>query len=85
MLETLKSLRDLGNTLVVVEHDEDTMKSADYLVDIGPGAGVYGGEIIAKGTFQDVLQSKDSLTGAYLSGRKKIPTPKERRSSIKKV
>ncbi len=84
LLETLKSLRDLGNTLVVVEHDEDTMKSADYLVDIGPGAGVYGGEIIAKGTFEDVLNSKKSLTGAYLSGRKSIPTPKERRSSVKK-
>jgi len=84
LLETLKNLRDLGNTLVVVEHDEDTMKSADYLVDIGPGAGVYGGEIIAKGTFQDVLNSKKSLTGAYLSGRKSIPTPKERRSSVKK-
>ncbi len=84
LLETLKDLRDLGNTLVVVEHDEDTMKSADYLVDIGPGAGVYGGEIIAKGSFEDVLNSKKSLTGAYLSGRKSIPTPKERRSSVKK-
>ena len=84
LLETLKNLRDLGNTLVVVEHDEDTMKSADYLVDIGPGAGVYGGEIIAKGTFEDVLSSKKSLTGAYLSGKKSIPTPKERRSSVKK-
>ena len=84
LLETLKNLRDLGNTLVVVEHDEDTMKSADYLVDIGPGAGVYGGEIIAKGSFEDVLNSKKSLTGAYLSGRKSIPTPKERRSSVKK-
>ena len=62
LLETLKSLRDLGNTLVVVEHDEDTMKSADYLVDIGPGAGVYGGEIIAKGSYQDVLNSERSLT-----------------------
>ncbi len=84
LLQTLKNLRDLGNTLVVVEHDEDTMKSADFLVDIGPGAGVYGGEIIAKGTFKDVLNSKKSLTGAYLSGRKSIPTPKERRSSVKK-
>ncbi len=84
LLETLKNLRDLGNTLVVVEHDEDTMKSADYLVDIGPGAGIYGGEIIAKGTFEDVLNSKKSLTGAYLSGRKSIPTPKERRSAVKK-
>ena len=84
-METLKSLRDLGNTLVVVEHDEDTMKSVDFLVDIGPGAGVYGGEIIAKGTFQDILNSKKSLTGAYLGGRRTIPTPKERRSSVKKV
>ncbi len=84
LLETLKDLRDLGNTLVVVEHDEDTMKSADYLVDIGPGAGVYGGEIIAKGTFDDVLNSEKSLTGAYLSGRKSIPTPNERRTSVKK-
>jgi len=70
--------------LVVVEHDEDTMKSADYLVDIGPGAGVYGGEIIAEGSYQDVLKSERSLTGAYLSGRMSIPTPKERRSSVKK-
>ena len=84
LLETLKKLRDLGNTLVVVEHDEDTMKAADYIVDIGPGAGVYGGEIVAKGTFDDVLKADKSLTGAYLSGRKKIPTPKERRSAVKK-
>ena len=84
LLETLKKLRDLGNTLVVVEHDEDTMRAADYIVDIGPGAGVYGGEIVAKGSFDDVVKAKDSLTGAYLSGRKTIPTPKERRSSVKK-
>ena len=84
LLETLKKLRDLGNTLVVVEHDEDTMKAADYIVDIGPGAGVYGGEIVAKGSFDDVLKAENSLTGAYLSGRKKIPTPKERRSAVKK-
>tara|TARA_Y100001970_G_scaffold183190_1_gene222823 strand:- start:32115 stop:35003 length:2889 start_codon:yes stop_codon:yes gene_type:complete len=84
LLETLKKLRDLGNTLVVVEHDEDTMKSADYIVDIGPGAGVYGGEIVAKGSFKDVLNSEKSLTGAYLSGRKSIPTPKERRTAVKK-
>ena len=84
LLETLKKLRDLGNTLVVVEHDEDTMKAADFIVDIGPGAGVYGGEIVAKGSFDDVVKSKKSLTGAYLSGRKTIPTPKERRSSVKK-
>jgi len=84
LLETLKKLRDLGNTLVVVEHDEDTMKAADFIVDIGPGAGIYGGEIVAKGSFTDVLKSKKSLTGAYLSGRKSIPTPEERRSSVKK-
>jgi len=84
LLDTLKKLRDLGNTLVVVEHDEDTMKAADYIVDIGPGAGVYGGEIVAKGSFDDVLKARDSLTGAYLSGRKSIPTPKERRSAVKK-
>ena len=84
LLETLKKLRDLGNTLVVVEHDEDTMKAADYIVDIGPGAGIYGGEIVAKGTFDDVVKSEKSLTGAYLSGRKSIPTPKERRKSVKK-
>ncbi len=84
LLETLKKLRDLGNTLVVVEHDEDTMRAADYIVDIGPGAGVYGGEIVAKGSFDDVVKAKNSLTGAYLSGRKTIPTPKERRSSVKK-
>ena len=84
LLKTLKKLRDLGNTLVVVEHDEDTMKAADYIVDIGPGAGVYGGEIIAKGSYEDVLKAQKSLTGAYLSGRKSIPTPIERRSAVKK-
>ena len=84
LLKTLKKLRDLGNTLVVVEHDEDTMKAADYIVDIGPGAGVYGGEIIAKGSYEDVLKAQKSLTGAYLSGRKSIPTPTERRSAVKK-
>ncbi len=84
LLETLKKLRDLGNTLVVVEHDEDTMKAADYIVDIGPGAGVYGGEIVAKGSFDDVLKADNSLTGAYLSGRKRILTPTERRSAVKK-
>ncbi len=84
LLETLKKLRDLGNTLVVVEHDEDTIKAADYIVDIGPGAGVYGGEIVAKGSFDDVVNAEKSLTGAYLSGRKSIPTPEQRRSSVKK-
>ncbi len=79
LLSTLKRLRDLGNTLVVVEHDEETIRAADYIVDIGPGAGVHGGEIVAKGSFDDLLSAKKSLTGAYLSGRKKIPTPIERR------
>ncbi len=79
LLSTLKRLRDLGNTLVVVEHDEETICSADYLVDIGPGAGIHGGEIVSKGTFDDLLNSKDSITGAYLSGRKSIPTPSKRR------
>jgi len=79
LLTTLKRLRDLGNTLVVVEHDEETIRSADYLVDIGPGAGVHGGEIIAEGSFEELLGAKDSLTGQYLSGKRFIPTPKERR------
>ena len=81
LLSTLKRLRDLGNTLVVVEHDEDTIRSADYIVDIGPGAGVHGGKIISEGLIDDLLSSKESLTGAYLSGRRSIPTPKERRKS----
>ncbi len=81
LLTTLKRLRDLGNTLVVVEHDEETIRAADYLVDIGPGAGVNGGQIVTQGSVQDLLLSKDSLTGAYLSGRSAIATPTERRSS----
>ncbi len=84
LLATLKKLRDLGNTLVVVEHDEDTIRSADYLVDIGPGAGIHGGEIIAKGSIDDVLSAERSLTGAYLSGRSSIPTPRKRRTEGKK-
>ncbi len=80
LLSTLKRLRDLGNTLVVVEHDEETIRSADYLVDIGPGAGVHGGEIVAQGSFKDLLSAKDSLTGQYLSGNRFIPTPIKRRS-----
>ncbi len=80
LLTTLKRLRDLGNTLVVVEHDEETIKSADYLVDIGPGAGVHGGRVVAQGSFNDLVSAKDSLTGDYLSGRKYIPTPKKRRN-----
>ncbi len=79
LLAALKSLRDLGNTLIVVEHDEDTMRAADYIVDIGPGAGEHGGQVIAAGTAQDIMDNPDSITGAYLSGRKKIPVPPERR------
>ncbi len=80
LLETLKHLRDLGNTLVVVEHDEDTMRAADFIVDVGPGAGVHGGEIVAAGTLQDIMACPRSLTGQYLSGVKKIPVPARRRA-----
>lgn len=79
LIATLKRLRDLGNTLIVVEHDEDTMLAADYIVDIGPGAGDYGGEVVAAGTAKDIMKCKRSITGAYLSGRKKIPVPEKRR------
>ncbi|MBO7711218.1 MAG: excinuclease ABC subunit UvrA [Lachnospiraceae bacterium] len=79
LLNTLFQLRDLGNTLVVVEHDEDTMRAADFLVDIGPGAGEHGGEVIASGTVQDIIDCPASITGDYLSGRKKIPVPAVRR------
>ncbi|MEI3228918.1 MAG: excinuclease ABC subunit UvrA [Lachnospiraceae bacterium] len=79
LLATLKNLRDLGNTLIVVEHDEDTMREADYIVDIGPGAGEHGGKVIAAGTAEEIMQNSDSITGAYLSGRIQIPVPKERR------
>ena len=79
LLETLKHLRDLGNTLLVVEHDEDTMRAADYLVDIGPKAGVHGGEVIAAGSVEDVMAEPRSITGQYLSGAKKIPVPARRR------
>jgi len=81
LLATLFKLRDLGNTLIVVEHDEDTIRAADHLVDIGPGAGVHGGHIVAEGSLQNLLEAEDSLTGAYLSGRRSIPTPAERRSA----
>ncbi|MEG1459452.1 MAG: excinuclease ABC subunit UvrA, partial [Acetivibrio sp.] len=79
LLKTLYNLRDLGNTLIVVEHDEDTMMAADYIVDIGPGAGEHGGEVIAEGTAKQIMKNKRSITGAYLSGRIKIPIPKERK------
>lgn len=84
LLATLKKLRDLGNTLIVVEHDEDTMRSADYIVDIGPGAGVHGGHIVAQGTVDDIINTPDSITGAYLSGRKKIEIPDKRRKGTGK-
>ena len=79
LLETMKHLRDLGNTLLVVEHDEDTMLAADYIVDIGPGAGAHGGQVVACGTAEEIMKNKNSVTGAYLSGRIKIPVPTERR------
>ena len=79
LLATLKHLRDLGNTLIVVEHDEDTMRAADYVVDIGPGAGEHGGQVIATGTAEDIMKNPDSITGKYLSGEIKIPVPKTRR------
>lgn len=79
LLKSLMNLRDLGNTLVVVEHDEDTMLAADYIVDIGPGAGEHGGHVIAAGTAQDIMKNPDSITGAYLSGRIRIPVPAQRR------
>ncbi len=81
LISTLKNMRDIGNTLIVVEHDEDTMLAADYLIDVGPGAGVHGGEIIAAGTPQKVMKSRKSLTGQYLSGKKFIPLPAERRTA----
>ena len=83
LIESLKSMRDLGNTLIVVEHDEDTMRAADYLIDIGPGAGEFGGEIIAAGTPKEVEKNTKSLTGQYLAGKKYIPVPSERRTEDK--
>ncbi len=80
LLNTLKNLRDLGNTLVVVEHDEDTMLAADYIVDIGPGAGSHGGEVIACGTAEEIMKIPESITGQYLSGKKRIPVPETRRT-----
>ena len=80
LLATLKRLRDLGNTLIVVEHDEDTMRAADYIVDVGPGAGSHGGEIVAAGSLDEIINTPESITGQYLSGFKKIPVPSRRRS-----
>lgn len=80
LLNTLRRLRDLGNTVIVVEHDEDTMRAADYIVDIGPGAGEHGGQVVATGTAKELMENPDSITGAYLSGRLKIPVPDSRRT-----
>ena len=81
LITSLRNLTDIGNTLIIVEHDEDTIREADYIVDIGPKAGVHGGEIVAKGSLDDIINAKDSITGDYLSGRTEIPVPKTRRSS----
>ena len=83
LITSLRNLTDIGNTLIIVEHDEDTIREADYIVDIGPKAGVHGGEIVAKGSLDDIINAKDSITGDYLSGRTEIPVPKTRRSSDK--
>lgn len=85
LLASLRNLTDLGNTLIVVEHDEDTMKESDLIVDIGPGAGVHGGEVVFEGTYEEILKDENSITGQYLSGKKFIPVPKERRKPIGKL
>src|SRR4029079_16825246 len=79
MIATIESLRDIGNTVIVVEHDEDTIRAADHLVEMGPGPGVHGGEVVVQGTLRDVLACKASPTGQFLSGKRTIPTPKQRR------
>ncbi|MFP3442357.1 hypothetical protein R0K18_31960, partial [Pantoea sp. SIMBA_133] len=79
LISTLQNMRDLGNTLIVVEHDEDTMLSADHIIDIGPGAGAHGGYITSEGSPADIMDAEESLTGEYLSGKKFIPVPTERR------
>ena len=84
LIDTLKSMRDMGNTLIVVEHDEDTMKAADYLIDIGPKAGVHGGEVVASGTPEEVMANEQSLTGKYLSGKEKVFVPAKRRKVTKR-
>lgn len=85
LINTLKNLRDVGNTVVVVEHDEDTMKEADYIVDIGPGAGEHGGEVIVAGTIEEVKACEKSITGQYLTGKKFIETPKIRKKEMGKI
>ena len=84
LIDTLKNMRDLGNSLIVVEHDEDTMRASDYIIDIGPGAGVHGGNVVAMGTPKEVMRHPDSITGKYLSGRLKIEVPEKRRKGNKK-
>ncbi|HBP68436.1 MAG TPA: excinuclease ABC subunit UvrA, partial [Alcanivorax sp.] len=81
LLSTLTRLRDLGNTVLVVEHDEDAIRTADHVIDIGPGAGVHGGRVVAQGTAEEVAANKDSLTGDYLSGRRRIEVPTKRRAT----
>ena len=78
LIRTLEHIRDIGNTVIVVEHDEDTMKAADYLIDIGPGAGKHGGYVVAQGTPEEVMKNENSITGRYLSGKERIPVPEER-------
>ena len=85
LIGALKDMRDLGNTLIVVEHDEDTMRASDYIVDVGPGAGVHGGQIVAAGTPEEIMQNENSITGAYLSGRKRIEVPMTRRKGNGKI
>src|SRR6478735_6608209 len=80
MIGTLEQLRDIGNTVIVVEHDEDTIRAADHLVEMGPGAGVHGGRVVVEGTLQDVLKCKTSPTGQFLSGKRRIATPATRRT-----
>src|SRR5437867_9328023 len=80
MISTLESLRDIGNTVIVVEHDEDTIRAADHIVEMGPGPGVHGGTVVVQGTLKEVLACKESPTGQFLSGKRSIPAPKKRRS-----
>ncbi|MFC1668385.1 excinuclease ABC subunit UvrA [Chlamydiota bacterium] len=84
LLQTLQQLRNMGNTLIIVEHDEDTIRNADYIIDLGPGAGIHGGKVVAQGNFQDIINSKTSITGAYLSGNKAITIPQTRKQKNKK-
>ena len=81
MIETLRKLRDIGNTVIVVEHDESTIRAADHVIELGPGPGVHGGEVVVQGELETILDCPESLTGLYLSGRREIPLPKQRRAS----